>query len=173
MGKDRTTPKTKQNASTVNQLSKATTTLTATARQSTRLNRLSHVLMGVWTLLAAIATGANLPVIQLLESGTQSLFFELRGPVTPPDNIVILAIDESSLAEANNYKIDPQKYPYLEPIQAWPWKRTAYAQVIERLMAAGARSVAIDILFADPAATESQMIGNWQMCCSAIKVELL
>lgn len=150
MGKDRTTPKTKQNASTVNQLSKATTTLTATARQSTRLNRLSHVLMGVWTLLAAITTGANLPVIQLLESGTQSLFFELRGPVTPPEDIVILALDESSLAEAKNYQLDPQKYPYLEPIQAWPWKRTAYAQVIERLMAAGARSVAVDILFADP-----------------------
>lgn len=150
MEKDRTSPKTNQNASTVNQLNKATT-LTGTARQSSRLTRLSHILMGTWALVAALATGSNLRGVQLIESQAQSLFFELRGPVTPPDNIVIVAIDDPSLSDAKQfYDTDPQKYAYLEPLQKWPWKRTAYAQVIERLMAAGARSVAVDVLLADP-----------------------
>jgi CHASE2 domain-containing sensor protein len=151
MGKDSTSPKTKQNASTVNQLHKAPTTLTVTARQSSQLNRLGHILMGGCALVAALATGGNLRLVQLLESQTQSLFFELRGPVEPPDNIVIVAIDDPSLSAAKEfYDTDPLKYAYLEPLIKWPWKRTAYAQVIERLMAAGARSVAVDVLFADP-----------------------
>lgn len=164
MGKDSTSPKTKQNASTVNQLNKAPTTLTVTARQSSRLTRLGHILMGACALVAALATGGNLRLVQLLESQTQSLFFELRGPVEPPKNIAIVAIDEPSLSYAKEfYTTDPQKFAYLEPLQAWPWKRTAYAQVIERLMAAGARSVAVDIVFADPSSygvADDQRLAN-------------
>lgn len=132
--------------------SKATkTTSTITARQSWRLARLGHILTGVWAVVAALATGNNVGLVQLIESQAQSLFFELRGAVAPPDNIVILTIDEQSLSVAEQfYQTDPQKYPYLEPLQTWPWKRTAYAQVIERLMAAGARSVALDVMFANP-----------------------
>lgn len=132
--------------------SKATkTTSTITARQSWRLARLGHILTGVWAVVAALATGNNVGLVQLIESQAQSLFFELRGAVAPPDNIAILTIDEPSLSVAEQfYRTDPQKYPYLEPLQTWPWKRTAYAQVIERLMAAGARSVAVDVQFANP-----------------------
>ena len=107
--------------------------------------------MSGWTLLAATVTGGNLGLVQLMESQTQSLFFELRGPVSPPNNIVILAIDELSLSVPQQYyRTDRERYAYLEPMQAWPWKRAVYAQVIERLMAAGARSVAMDILFTTP-----------------------
>ena len=64
---------------------------------------------------------------------------------------VQVAYKAPSLSVAEQfYRTDPQKYPYLEPLQTWPWKRTAYAQVIERLMAAGARSVAVDVMFANP-----------------------
>lgn len=136
----------------VNRSTKATkTTSTVTARQSSRLARLGHILTGAWALIAALATGGNFRLVQLLESQAQSLFFELRGPVAPPDDIVILAIDEPSLSVSEQYyRTDPQQYAYLEPLQSWPWKRTAYAQVIERLMSAGARSVAVDILFDTP-----------------------
>lgn len=163
MGKDRTSPKTNQNASTVNQLNKATTTLTVTARQSSRLTRLSHIFMGAWAVVAALATASNFRGVQLLEAQAQSLFFELRGPVEPPKDIVIVAIDDQSLSDAKSYRTNPQKYAYLEPLQAWPWKRIAYAQVIERLMAAGARSVVVDVLFADPSsygAVDDQQLAN-------------
>ena len=151
MAQDPTAPLTKQHASAANSRSKATkTTSTLVAQQSSRLARLSHIVTGVCTLAAAIATATNLGLVQLMESKAQSLFFELRGPVAPPENIVIVAIDEPSLSQKQYYQQDPHKYAYLEPLKAWPWKRTAYAEVIERLISAGARSVALDVILDAP-----------------------
>ena len=113
-------------------------------------SRLGYGLMGLWALTGAIATGINLGTAQWMERQAQVLFFRLRGDVPPPDNIVILAIDPASLARGADYLSDPQRYPSLETIQAWPWQRTAYAQVIDQLMQAGARSVAVDLVLTDP-----------------------
>lgn len=111
---------------------------------------LGHILTGVVAVMAAGATALNLPLVQVLERQAQALFFELRGPVTPPNNIVILAIDEESLAQEEFYQDDPKQYSFLEPIQAWPWKRSAYAQVIDKLMVAGARTVSVDVVLDKP-----------------------
>ncbi len=113
-------------------------------------NRLGYGLIGLWALTGAIATGINLGTVQWVERQAQVFFFRLRGDVEPPDNIVILAIDPESLARGADYLSNPQRYPNLEPIQAWPWQRTAYAQVIDKLMQAGARSVSVDLVLADP-----------------------
>ncbi|NJN21264.1 MAG: CHASE2 domain-containing protein [Leptolyngbya sp. RL_3_1] len=64
--------------------------------------------------------------------------------------MVILAIDEESFAQGEFYQSDPDRYSHLEPLQAWPWQRSAYAIAIEKLMQAGARAVALDILLVDP-----------------------
>lgn len=122
-----------------------------TVHQSKRLNRFGHIFTGAWALAAAIVTVASGGLFQKIEYQTQTLFFEMRGRVTPPQNILILAIDDESLAQGRQiYQSDPKKYAYLEPLQQWPWKREAYARAIERLMAAGARSVAVDVLFDTP-----------------------
>lgn len=127
------------------------TTLTASARQSSRLRSLSHVLTGTWALVAAIATSANLGLVQSIENQIQTLFFELRGPLSPPNDIIILTMDDESLMQGREiYFTDPKKFAYLEPLKQWPWKRSAYAQAIDRLMKVGARSVAIDVLFDTP-----------------------
>ena len=127
------------------------TKLNPSARLSSRLDRLSYILTGSWALLAAIATVTNGSLVQTIEYKTQSLFFELRGPITPPNDIAILAMDDESLMQGREiYATDPQKYAYMEPIKQFPWKRAAYAKAIERLMAAGARSVAIDIVLDTP-----------------------
>ncbi len=52
-----------------------------------------------------------------------------------PADIAIVAIDEPSLAELGR----------------WPWPRRLHAQLLERLQAAGAAAVALDIIFAEPA----------------------
>ncbi|HEY9295134.1 MAG TPA: serine/threonine-protein kinase, partial [Phormidium sp.] len=76
---------------------------------------------------------------------------QLRGPVTPPDNIVILAIDNDTLSIAKQlYQINPKANASLEPLQAFPFKRTAYAQVIDKLMTSGAKSVAVNVEFVAP-----------------------
>ena len=106
----------------------------------------------VLTMVAAGAVGLNLGVVSLWERQIQSLFFELRGPVEPPQDVVVLAIDKESLSQGQHYRDDPERYKELRPIEAWPWRREAYAQVISRLMDAGAASVSLDVLFTAPSA---------------------
>lgn len=112
------------------------------------LKNWGHLLTGIWVVAAATTTALDLGVVQWLERQTQTFFFEIRGPVAPPAEIVVLAIDETSLSQGEFYHSDPEKFSELEPIQTWPWKRTAYATAIEKLLAAGARSVTLDIIFA-------------------------
>ncbi|UHA72616.1 CHASE2 domain-containing protein [Paenibacillus sp. 481] len=53
----------------------------------------------------------------------------------PDDRIKIIAIDDHSLAQLGPF----------------PWDRAVYAQLTEKLMKAGARAVALDLLFIEPA----------------------
>jgi len=127
------------------------TSTTITKRRTMRWDRLGHLLTGACGLVAAMAVGVNVPLTNLWETQTRTLFFELRGKVEPPKDIVILAIDELSLSQPSQYyQISPKQYADLEPLQAWPWRRVAYAKVIDKLMNAKARAVAIDILFDIP-----------------------
>ncbi|AFY69465.1 adenylate/guanylate cyclase with Chase sensor [Thalassoporum mexicanum PCC 7367] len=108
---------------------------------------IGYLLVSFWAIGGGLAT-AYLPVARLMEKQTQSTFFSWRGAIEPPAEIVILAIDEQSLSQGEFY--DPEQRAFLEPLQSWPWQRAAYAQVIEQLMAAGAKVVAIDILLDTP-----------------------
>ncbi|MEM6451647.1 MAG: CHASE2 domain-containing protein, partial [Cyanobacteria bacterium P01_D01_bin.105] len=103
-------------------------------------------LSGALTAIAAGAVGLNIPLVNLFDRQMQSLFFELRGPVAAPAEIVILAIDEDSINQGRYYSDDPERYTSLQTMRSWPWQRRAYAQAIERLMAAGAKTVAVDLL---------------------------
>ncbi|MGB3293655.1 MAG: serine/threonine-protein kinase [Phormidesmis sp.] len=135
--------------------SDATLALTARERLSVWQQRVvakhwRFSLSAVCVVIAAAAVGLDLGIVNFWERQVQSLFFELRGPVTPPDDIVILAIDEESLAQGQYYQEDPARYAALQPIESWPWRRQAYAQVIDRLMESGAKAVALDVFFSTP-----------------------
>jgi CHASE2 domain-containing sensor protein len=104
-----------------------------------------HLFMGMWVLLGAIATTLDIGLVQLLERQTQAMFFQIRGTVDPPDDLIILAIDEQSLGQGEIYSATPDTYPYLEPLQSWPWQRRAYGIAVENLMDAGARAVALGL----------------------------
>ncbi|OAP36832.1 adenylate cyclase [Sinorhizobium glycinis] len=58
-------------------------------------------------------------------------------PTLPEDGPVIVAIDEPSMAEIGSQ---------------WPWPRTLHGRLIEALRKAGARAIAMDVIFAEPAA---------------------
>ncbi len=71
-------------------------------------------------------------------------FLEVRaGGHAAADNtdIVIVAIDEGSLTEIN---------------QRWPWDRSLYAGVIDFLSKAGAKAIALDLLFIEPSRDAAQ-----------------
>jgi CHASE2 domain-containing sensor protein len=107
-------------------------------------------LLAIAALTAGFTAIASPIWIQAIEYRLQSSFLETRGVVTAPDNILILAIDDDSLSQGANYQADPQQFADLAPIQSWPWRRQAYANVIERLMQAGVKAIAIDVLFTTP-----------------------
>lgn len=60
--------------------------------------------------------------------------FNLRGPIAPSSEIVIVSFDEDSL------KVYGQ----------WPWDRKYHAQMVDRLTAAGAKSIVFDVTFPEP-----------------------
>ncbi len=108
---------------------------------------LNYLLLGLWGLLGAIATALDLPLVKALEQQTQTILIQIRGAVSPPDNIMIVAIDGPSLAAAERYKKDPDKRLVATLLKEWQWQRATYAIVVDRLMQAGARTVALDLLF--------------------------
>ncbi|MEM8611305.1 MAG: serine/threonine-protein kinase [Cyanobacteria bacterium P01_H01_bin.105] len=98
----------------------------------------------------ALTTGLNLGFVRSLEHQGQALMWELRGPIAAPDDIVILAIDEESLSQGQHYLDQPEAYPELAAIGSWPWPRATYASAIQKVLDAGAESIALDIVFALP-----------------------
>ncbi len=62
-----------------------------------------------------------------------------------PDDVVIVAIDQESLSQLGR----------------WPWSRRIHAALVDRLHAEGARVIALDILFAEPDA--SDQIGDQEL----------
>ncbi len=59
---------------------------------------------------------------------------------TPADNVVIVAIDEQSLAELGR----------------WPWSRAVHADVVQRIHASGARVIGLDVVFAEASADDPE-----------------
>ena len=96
-----------------------------------RFDRLGHLLMVAWAIGAAALTASNPPSVQGLERQAQSLLFRVRGIVPPPSEIVILAIDEDSIAQ----------------LTSLPLRRAIYAEAIDKLMQAGAKTVVADVLW--------------------------
>lgn len=104
-------------------------------------------LAGLWLSFVAAHVATESLTAQLLDRPIQTLFFEIRGPRPAPEDIVILAIDDESLAQAEYYRRDPAQYAALAPIAHTPWERRAYALAIDQLLTAGAKVVALDVLF--------------------------
>ncbi len=104
--------------------------MTAPASGSIRRSesvRLAIVLLGLALVLTA--TDALRRWDNLLYDAQLRLFHR-----SPPADVVIVAIDEESLAALGR----------------WPWSRRVHAQMVERLTQAGAKVIGMDILFAEP-----------------------
>ncbi|MBN3884627.1 MAG: CHASE2 domain-containing serine/threonine-protein kinase [Nostoc sp.] len=150
MAEEPTSTLTKNYVSADNRLSSKPTkvTSTASARQSRWMVRLGHLLAGAWVMGAALLSASGCELAQLLENQALSGFIQVRGSIVPPEDIVILAIDDQSISVPEQYyKTDPKQYAYLKTLKSYPYQRAAYAQVITKLIKAGARSVALDIVF--------------------------
>jgi adenylate cyclase len=73
-------------------------------------------------------------LLSSLETRTLDARFHLRGVVPPGGEVVLVLIDDRSIAELGR----------------WPWSRGRFAELLGRLREAGARAVALDLLFTEP-----------------------
>lgn len=73
----------------------------------------------------------SLDIFLPIENIFYDLRFKLRGPIKPSDNIVIIKIDENSLAALGR----------------WPWDRKIIAKAVNNLFNAKVKVVALDILY--------------------------
>ncbi|NET70009.1 MAG: CHASE2 domain-containing protein [Sphaerospermopsis sp. SIO1G2] len=144
---------TEQNLTTAkNKQSKFTkVNITKTLQHPKTMASFGHILAAASAVVAALLSATNGSLVQLVENQTATNFYQIRGSKAAPQDIVILAIDDQSITIPEQYyKSDNQKYKYLEPLKSFPYQRLAYAQVIEKLINAGARSVAVNVLFDKP-----------------------
>ena len=112
---------------------------TAYLRDKPPLSPTAYRIIGIVASLVVSAAGfwiASHPAVTPLEDVTIDWRFRLRGPRTPPDNIVIVEIDESS-REA--LKHDGRRFDLREHLPA----------AIDRLADAGALVIGLDIWLED------------------------
>lgn len=102
-------------------------------------------LMREWLAVAAVAslivaaaavTGAFVRADNLIYDGLMAM-----RPLRPDPRVVIVAIDDRSLAE----------------IGRWPWDRATHARLLERLAAARPRAVIYDVLFQEPTDQDAEL----------------
>ena len=89
------------------------------------LSLVAVALASIGVAVAADATG----LLRALEGATITTRFSIRGTERPPKNLVIVAIDNKSLQDLNTY----------------PFSRTFYAKVIDKIAAEHPAAIAFDI----------------------------
>ncbi len=80
------------------------------------------------------------PWLGRADAMARQILFRWRGPLTPPENLVLLGIDEASL--------DTE----LADFGPWPWPRAVQATLAREVLRKGAKSVVFNIVFAGPSA---------------------
>ncbi|HIK16944.1 MAG TPA: adenylate/guanylate cyclase domain-containing protein [Leptolyngbyaceae cyanobacterium M33_DOE_097] len=109
----------------------------------------SYLLIGLWTGVGAIATALDFPLVQVWDQQAQTRFFEVRGPIAAPQELVVLAMDERTDSQVRFFESATARPDFVQWLETSPWKRQAHAVVLQRLMAGGAKVVGIDVLFLD------------------------
>lgn len=100
--------------------------------------------MTIWVAAVLLSLGICFtPWGRAMDAFCYDFFFLLRGPVKPPDEIVIIAIDEASFGVLG---------------LQWPWPRGLHATLIDTLFKEGARTVALDMIFSETSDPEEDRI---------------
>ena len=107
-------------------------TLILTPHKKLSLKRLLPLTLPLLTALITLANPDRLQKIDRHLQGTFATLNAIQNPHPAPPELVIVAIDDDSLAQLQ---------------QSPPLKRELYARAITRLMDAGARAIALDVIF--------------------------
>ncbi len=89
-------------------------------------------------------------LLDKLEYRTVDWRFRSRGARPPAPNIVIVVIDEESIAQVGK----------------WPWPRRTFAELTQRLADAGARAIVYDIFFVESDSSDSGKAGDQEFAAA-------
>jgi len=78
---------------------------------------------------------------EMLEAKLLDYRFLIRGPLAPPDNVVIAAIDEKSIARLGRF----------------PWSRDKMAGLVNKLAANGAELIVFDVIMTEPEVHDQEL----------------
>jgi adenylate cyclase len=103
---------------------------------------------------AVLVLHARVAPFRQVENHVGDLVIQYSRLAKPDPRLVYIALDDATMNVAGTlFPEDLAASPALQKMAAgWPWPRDVYAMLIDRLMRAGAKVVALDILF--PSARE-------------------
>jgi len=91
-----------------------------------------HIALGVGlTALVALLFFLRLGPFESVHSKLYDLSLRARGSLSAPQEVVIVAVDDASVASLGR----------------WPWPRKKTAELIDLLSRAGAKAIAVDVVF--------------------------
>jgi adenylate cyclase len=108
---------------------------TGSRRRSLRRLKLGLFAVNALILIGLVLAAYGFGLLDGPELDTIDARFEIRGDQGPPDDVVVVEIDDVSFNELD---------------QAWPFPRSLHGEAIDRLREAGARVIAYDIQFTEP-----------------------
>jgi signal transduction histidine kinase/CHASE2 domain-containing sensor protein len=100
--------------------------------------KIRHASHAAW-IIAIIVVSTMLAMIMYwrapgLNFYVRDRLMQVRGPISPPDDIVIIAIDEASIARLGRF----------------PWQRQLTARALDSISSAQPKAIALDILYSEP-----------------------
>lgn len=125
---------------------------------------LKHLYLGVFIGLLGVMVHVSPAGLWLEEKYGLHWLFHLRGAVTAPEKVMVVAIDQYSATQLDL------------PLTPRSWPRNLHAQLIDRLTQAGARIVVFDLIFDKPSDVSShdeQLVASMEAAGNIVLVERL
>jgi adenylate cyclase len=113
------------------------------------LSTLIIVLLYVWA--------SQSTLLHNLEAKALDLRFHLRGARHPGSPVVLVVIDDRSIAQLGR----------------WPWSRKRFAEIVQRVHAAGAKVISFDLLLTEPeTAVEGELLRGLDQALQSVDIPL-
>ena len=108
------------------------------------------VLPALVLLWVGLSAGWPGPRWRVAERGLEDQLQRLLGPRRPSAAVTLVAVDDATLQQGDWYERNRQLPTWARGVGSLPWPRAAYGLLIERLLAAGAQAVAVNVVFEGP-----------------------
>ncbi len=110
------------------------------------------LLTGVLLIWVGVTAGWPGPRWRVGERALEDQLIRLRGVRKPPAGVLLVAVDDATLQQGDWFEQGHHIPDWARGMGTLPWPRATYGAVAEKLLQAGARAVAINVVFEGPSA---------------------